>query len=66
MHKLNEQNPPWKVFCVVFHKVQFSAQNCLNIYLNDISNVLGILEFTLFADDTNIIYYSLPSFKLTL
>ena len=27
-----------------------------NLYLNDICNVSSILEFTLFADDTNIIY----------
>ena len=27
-----------------------------NLYLNDICNVSSILEFTLFADDTNVIY----------
>ena len=39
----------------------------LNLYLNDICNVSSILEFTSFADDTNIIYshYSTTSSCIT-
>ena len=53
MYKLKELNPPWKEFYVVFCKVQFLALHCLIYFLMTFSS---ILEFTLFADDTNIIY----------
>ena len=55
MFRLKVKSPTWKIFYVVFHKVQFLAISCLNIYLNGICNVSGILKFTLFANDTNII-----------
>ena len=36
--------------------VQYWVRNCLycTVYINDICNVLPVLKFILFADDTNI------------
>ena len=41
---------------MVFYKALFLAPNCFFIYIDDICNVSNMLDFILFADDTNVFY----------
>ena len=47
MYKLKEQNPILKIFYVVFHKVQFSALNCL-VYI--------LMTFVMYKVSWNLLY----------
>ena len=49
------KSPPERILCGV-PQGSILGPTLFNLCLNDICNVSSILEFTLFADDTNIIY----------
>ena len=51
MQKLKEQNPPWNVFYVVFHKVQCTALNTLIYILMTFAIYMQIIQ-TLFSHDS--------------